>query len=98
MVSADRSTADPGALGRAHAATDGALYGHADGGWTTIDGVQKRVVDVTYTGTRAEAAGGVYAVTAGGTLLSQSDGGWRDHPLGLRSVRAIVAPPDRNSV
>ena len=98
MVSADRSTADPGALGRAHAATDGALYGHADGGWTTIDGVQKRVVDVTYTGTRAEAAGGVYAVTAGGTLLSQSDGGWRGHPLGLRSVRAIVARLDRNSV
>ena len=99
MVSADRSTADPGALGRAHAATDGALYGHADGEWTTVDDVQKRVVDVAYTGTGGEIeSGGVYGVTANGTLLSETDDGWRDHPLGLRSVRAIIAQPDRNSV
>ncbi|WP_049902502.1 HVO_0234 family beta-propeller protein [Halococcus agarilyticus] len=97
MVCADRSTAEPGALGRAHAATDGTLYRHADGEWTIVDGIEKRVVDVAYTGTGTEV-GGVYAVAADGTLLSKTDDAWRDHPLGLRGVEAIAARPDRNAV
>ncbi|EMA43856.1 HVO_0234 family beta-propeller protein [Halococcus saccharolyticus] len=97
MMSTDRGTAEPGAIGRAHAATDETLYRHADGEWTTVDDVDREVVDVAYGGAESESEGGVYAVTADGTLLSETDDGWRDHPLGLRGVRALVARPDRKS-
>ena len=98
-VSGDRPATEPGALGRTHAATDETLYRHADGEWTTVDGVENRVVDVAYAETGGEIeSGGVYGVTADGTLLSKADDAWRDHPLGLRGVEAVVARPDRNAV
>lgn len=98
MVSTDRWTAEPGAIGRAHAATDETLYRHADGEWTTVDDVDREVVDVAYGGKESGSEGGVYAVTADGTLLSETDDGWRDHPLGVADVRALVARPDRKPV
>ncbi len=84
MVAAD--TAD-----RAHAATAERCYEY-DGEWVPIDGIDKSVVGVAYTD-------GVYAVTADGTLLIETDDGWRTHPLGLGETHAIVArPADRKPV
>lgn len=84
MVAAD--TAD-----RAHAATAERCYEY-DGKWTPIDGIGESVVGVSYTD-------GMYAVTADGTLLTETEDGWRTHPLGLGETHAIVArPADRKPV
>jgi hypothetical protein len=98
MVCTDRATTSPGAIGRAHAASAGTLYRHADGEWTTVDAVDREVVDVAYGSAKSGSGSGVYAVTADGTLLSETDDGWRDHPLGLAGIQAIVARPDRKPV
>ena len=74
--------------GVAHAATDDAFYVFDDE-WTQVEGVERRVVDV---------ARGVYAVSADGTLLTATDDGWREHPLGTPGAHAVVARPDRKPV
>lgn len=83
---------DPGTVTRAHAATTDTLYEYADGEWVVVEGVGRAVADVAY-------AEGVHAVCTDGTLYSNVGEGWRDHPLGLHGVRAVVAvPPDRKPV
>ncbi|EMA36221.1 HVO_0234 family beta-propeller protein [Halococcus hamelinensis] len=77
-----------GPSGVAHAVTETAFYAF-DGEWTRVDGVGRRVVDV---------ARGVYAVSADGTLLTATDDGWREHPLGTPGAHAVVARPDRKPV
>jgi hypothetical protein len=73
--------------GRAHAATADQFYAHDDE-WTPIDGIDRSVVDVA----------GIYAVCADGTLLTETDDGWREHPLGVGEARAVVARADRKPV
>ena len=77
-----------GPSGVAHAATETVFYAF-DGGWTRVEAVERRVVDV---------ARGVYAVCADGTLLTATDDGWREHPLGTPGAHAVVARPDRKPV
>ncbi|HET7323679.1 MAG TPA: hypothetical protein VFJ06_05050 [Halococcus sp.] len=67
---------------RAHAATADEFYAY-DGEWT-LEPMEKSVVGVAYTGA-------VYAVTADGTLLIETDDGWREHPLGVGNAQALVA-------
>jgi hypothetical protein len=83
MVSTD-------AAGRAYAATTEQFYTN-DGEWTPIDEIDRAVVGIA-------DAGGVYAVTRDGTLLIETNDGWREHPLGAGEARAVVARTDRNPV
>jgi len=87
------SPADPGApagtggLGRAHAATDAALYERADGEWRAVSlPVDGDVVALD------RGPAGAYAMTADGTFLLSVGDGWRSQPLGLRDARAVAAP------
>jgi hypothetical protein len=73
---------------RAHAANMDGFYVH-DGEWTPVE-VEKSVAAVAY-------AGGVYAVAMDGTLLVETNEGWREHPLGVGEPRALVAA-DRKPV
>ncbi|WP_435078492.1 HVO_0234 family beta-propeller protein [Halococcus sp. AFM35] len=73
---------------RAHAATMDDFYAH-EGEWQPIE-VRKSVAAVAY-------AEKVYAVTRDGTLLVETDDGWRDHPLGVGEPHALVAA-DRKPV
>lgn len=83
VVSADPVAAGSNALGRAHAATEGALYEHADE-WQSLElPVDETVVGVGY-------AESVYAITASGTLLADAGDGWRSHPLGFRGVAGLA--------
>jgi len=79
--------AGTGGLGRAHAATDAALYERADGEWRTVAlPVDGDVVALDHGPT------GAYAMTADGTFLLSVGDGWRSQPLGLRDARAVAAP------
>lgn len=73
---------------RAHAATPEGFYAHDDGEWRPVE--RKSVAAVAY-------AGRVYAGTRDGTLLVETDDGWRDHPLGVGEPHALVAA-DRKPV
>jgi hypothetical protein len=73
---------------RAHAATADEFYAHADG-WESV-GIEESVTAVAY-------AGRVYAVRTDGTLLVETDDGWREHPLGVGEPHALVAT-DRKPV
>jgi hypothetical protein len=93
-IDADPATAEPGALGRAHAATRDALFEHAgerngrgdDGEWLPVDVPgEGSVVGIAYDT-------GVYAVTRGGTFLVDAGEGFRTHPLGLPDVAALAVP------
>lgn len=89
VVASDPGTADPGELGRAHAATPNALYAHADGDWTPREfPVAEAVTAVDYT------ADGVLALTEAGTLAVDVGDGFRHRNLGLRDARALAAVPD----
>jgi hypothetical protein len=73
---------------RAHAASMDGFYAH-DNGWESIE-VERSVAAVAY-------AGRVYAVSTDGTLLVETDDGWREHPLGVGEPHALVAA-DRKPV
>lgn len=78
---------------RVHAAGDEFVQLH-DGRWERCDiPVRERVVDIAY-------GQGIYAVTAAGTLLVETDdgetadgrGGWRQRSLGVPDVVGIAVP------
>ncbi|WP_254762486.1 HVO_0234 family beta-propeller protein [Natrinema marinum] len=85
--------ADPrserGRLERAHAVSDDAVYEYAaDGEWRALEGVSQPsggIVGVGY-------GDAVYAVTADGTFLSASEGGWRTRTLGVTDVAGLAIP------
>jgi hypothetical protein len=83
VVTSDPRTASPGVLGRAHAVSTNEFYEHTAEGWRVraLPG-EGTVVDVAY-------GDGTYAVTDEGTLLTNVDENWREHPIGVRDVRAI---------
>ncbi|WP_408956687.1 hypothetical protein [Natrinema sp. 74] len=79
---------EPGRLVRAHAVSDAVYEYAADDEWQPLEGASEpsdRVVDVGYGDT-------VYAVTADGTFLSASDGGWRTRTLGVTDVAGLAIP------
>jgi len=89
-VSAAPADADAAAgtegIGRAHAATDTALYELAGEEWRTVSlPVDGDVVALD------RGSAGAYAMTADGTFLLSVGDGWRSQPLGLRDARAVVA-------
>ncbi|WP_137286535.1 HVO_0234 family beta-propeller protein [Halorussus salinisoli] len=80
--------AEPGALGRAHAASEDGLFAHESGGWNEVAlPVEEWVVALDHGG-----SGGAYAVTEAGTFLLSVGDGWNHQILGLRGVRAVAAP------
>ncbi len=80
---------EPGRLVRAHAVSESGLYEcAADGEWQALEGSSdpgERVVDFGY-------GDAVYAVTADGTFLSATDGGWRTRTLGVTEVGGLALP------
>ena len=84
VVTGDPRTATPSALGRAHAISGDGGYEYGGERWQprTLP-TEQSVVDVAY-------GAGVYAVTGDGTLLTDVGRGWREHPVGVRGVRAIA--------
>lgn len=70
--------------GRAHAATGGAFYARADGGWQPVELSTDDVVRAVAYGDRT------YALTAAGDLLIEGEAGWRHEPLGLEGVLAAA--------
>jgi hypothetical protein len=86
FVTADPGAAD-GALGRAHAGTDEALYAHHDGEWTVETRFEQPAVDVAY-------GDSVYAVSADGVLAAEAPDDWRHQDLGVRDVTAAASALD----
>lgn len=86
FVTADPGAAD-GALGRAHAGTDDALYAHHDGEWTVETRFEQPAVDVAY-------GDSVYAVSADGVLAAEGPDDWRHQDLGVRDVTAAASALD----
>lgn len=87
VVAADPADAEPGAVGRAHAATPDTFYAHEHGDWTPVSlPVDETVTAVAY-------GESTYVATDAGTLLLQTDDGdWRHRSLGLRGVTGVAVP------
>lgn len=87
LVAADLDDAEPGRVGRAHAATTDTLYEHDDGDWTPLE------LPVDDTPAAVAHGDSTYVATGDGTLcLRTDDGDWRHRSLGLRGVTGLAVP------
>ncbi|MFB6070347.1 MAG: hypothetical protein ABEJ76_04925 [Halanaeroarchaeum sp.] len=85
-VAVDRATAEPGRIGRAHAATGEAFYGHDGEAWRERERpTDDPVVDVAY-------GPHLYAITASGTVLVDAGDGVRTRSLGVGGASALAVP------
>jgi len=88
VVAADAGSAEPGALGRAHAVVDGDLlaYDAEADEWAGRGTPAGPVVAV------AHDPATTYAVTADGTLMADAGAGWEHRALGLPSISGLAVP------
>lgn len=92
VVASDPVSANPGELGRAHAATPDALYEHAAGDWATRElPVAESVADVAY------ATDAPVVLTDAGTLAVDAGDGFRHRSLGLRGASALAVVAEGNA-
>jgi hypothetical protein len=92
VVAADPASAEPGAVGRAHAATPDACYEYGDGDWTERSlPVDERAADVAY------AVDATVVLTTDGTLAVDAGDGFRHRSLGLRDAHAVAVVAEATS-
>jgi hypothetical protein len=92
VVAADPASAEPGAVGRSHAATPDACFAFEDGDWTELDlPTSDPVADVAY------AVDATVVLTDAGALAVDAGDGFRQRSLGLQTARSVAVVAEATS-